>query len=313
MLTSIRGLSAATLSVGLLLSAAPAFALEASSETSTPSPEGNVSGEAVIDGAISEELIAVSVALDNHAANGTGLVLTTQVERSSEPVDATAASNMGGESGITFSGNIAFTSEYRFRGVDLSGGEFAVQGGFDLSHSSGLYVGTWASNLDEQTVGFGSTEVDVYGGWSGDVAGGLSADVGVIAYLYPDAGAGNFNYVEFYGSLSVAIGPASLTGGVAYAPDQDSLGSTDNLYLYTDLGIGIPDTPITIKGHLGYTDGFLTFTNDSKAIDWSIGADVAVGPVTFTAAYVGVEGDVLVDPAGTFTDDAFVVTIAASF
>lgn len=301
MLTSIRGLSAATLSAGLLFSAAPAFA----SETVSDAP--------VVDDSINADLIAASAALDNIAADGSDVVLSTKVERAGAPVDETAASDFGGDSGLSFSANIAFTSEYRFRGVDLSGGEFAVQGGFDVSHDSGLYVGTWASNLDEQTVGYGSTELDVYGGWSGDLTDGLSADVGVIAYLYPDAGPGDFDYIEFYGSLSASIGPASLTGGLAYAPDQDSLGSTDNLYLYTDLGIGIPDTPITINGHLGYTDGFLTFTGDSKAFDWSVGADVAAGPVTFTVAYVGVEGDAINDPGKIFTDDAIVFTVAASF
>jgi len=277
MLTSIRGLSAATLSAGLFLSAAPALASEEISETPVVDSDA--------DETVSPELIAASAALDVVNVESDELVLSTApvvLDRASQPVDESTASEMGGESEISFSANIAFTSEYRFRGVDLSGGEFAVQGGFDLSHSSGFYVGTWASNLDEDTVGYGSTELDVYGGWGGDLTDGLSADVGVLAYLYPDAGPGDFDYIEFYGSLSVAVGPASLTGGIAYAPTQDSLGDTDNLYLYTDVGIGIPDTPITINGHLGYTDGFLTFTGDSKAIDWSIGADLAVGPVTFT-------------------------------
>ncbi|MEP3420556.1 MAG: TorF family putative porin [Erythrobacter sp.] len=300
MLTSIRGLSAATLSAGLLFTAAPAFASE-----TTEAP--------VADDTISPELIAASAALDSKSADSSDVALSTSTERAVETIDVDSTSSFGGESGLTFSGNVAFTTEYRFRGVDLSGGEFAVQGGFDIGHSSGFYVGTWASNLDEQTVGYGSTELDLYGGWSGDLTDGVSADVGVIAYLYPDAGPGDFDYVEFYGSLSVGIGPASLTGGLAYAPDQDSLGSTDNLYLYTDLGIGIPDTPITINGHIGYTDGFLTFTGDSKAFDWSIGADFATGPVTFSAAYVGVEGDALIDAGKVFTDDAFVLTVAASF
>jgi len=304
MLTSIRGLSAATLSAGLLLSAAPAFASEASSEI------------AVADEAISAELIAASAALDSQPANGSEAILSTTpvaLERAGEPVEV--ASDFAADSGLSFSANVAFTTEYRFRGVDLSGGDFAVQGGFDIGHSSGLYVGTWASNLDEDSVGFGSTELDVYAGWSGDLSDGLSADVGAIYYLYPDSAvaAGDTSYIEFYGSLSVGLGPASLTGGIAYAPDQSSLGSTDNLYLYTDVGIGIPDTPLTINGHLGYTDGFLTFTNDSKAVDWSLGVDLAAGPVTFSAAYVGVEGDVLIDPNGTFTDDAFVLTVSASF
>lgn len=309
MLTSIRGLSAATLSAGVLLSAAPAFASEAvPHEANTETQSSQIE--------ISEELLAVSAELDGTEQVEAKLVFTPTIERAGAPIDEASASGLqdsGGMGSFSFSANVAFATEYRFRGVALTDGDFAVQGGFDIGHDSGLYVGTWASNLDEQTVGFGSTELDVYGGWGGDLTDGLSADVGVIAYLYPDAGPGEFDYIEFYGSLSFAIGPASLTGGVAYAPDQDSLGSTDNLYLYTDLGIGIPDTPITVTGHLGYTDGFLTFTTDSEALDWSIGAEVAVGPATLGAAYVGVEGDALIDPAGTFTDDAFVVTLSASF
>lgn len=218
------------------------------------------------------------------------------------------------ESSISVSANVAMTSEYRFRGVDLSGGEFAIQGGVDVAHDSGIYVGTWASSLDETTVGFGSTELDIYGGWSGEVADGVSIDVGVIQYIYPDAGPGDFDYTEFYGSVGFTFGPAEATVGVAYAPDQDSLGSTDNTYVYTDLGIGIPDTPLTVTGHLGYTDGFLTFTGDSKAFDWSIGAEAAIPgtPLTLGAAYTGAEGDI-VAPAYDFVDDAFVVTLSASF
>lgn len=218
------------------------------------------------------------------------------------------------ESSISVSANVAMTSEYRFRGVDLSGGELAIQGGVDVAHDSGFYIGTWASSLDETTVGFGSTELDIYGGWSGEVADGVSVDVGVIQYIYPDAGPGDFDYTEFYGSVGFTFGPAEATVGVAYAPDQDSLGSTDNTYVYTDLGVGIPDTPITLTGHLGYTDGFLTFTGDSKAFDWSIGAEAAIPstPLSLSVAYVGAEGDI-VAPAYDFVDDAVVFTLSASF
>lgn len=235
----------------------------------------------------------------------------------------TLAQDATGE--ITISGNAAVVSEYRFRGVDLSGGDIAVQGGVDLGHSSGVYVGTWGSSLDEDTVGYGHTELDVYGGWSGNIGGGLSADVGAIYYLYPNAGAGDFDYFEGYASLGFTLGPASATVGAAYAPEQDSLGGGDNLYLYTDLGIGLSGTPVTINGHVGYTDGFLTYTADGNAIDWSIGADFALTPnLTIGAAYVGVQGDpTTIDDMGTpvltddfiydFTDDTFVGTLSVAF
>ena len=216
--------------------------------------------------------------------------------------------------GVEVSANAAIVSEYRFRGVDLSGGDIAIQGGVDVSLPAGFYVGTWASSIDEDTVGFGHTELDVYGGWAGEF-GNVSTDVGVIAYIFPNAGAGDFDYVEFYGSVGVGLGPADVTVGVAYAPEQDSLGGTDNFYIYSDVGVGLPGTPVSLTAHLGYTDGFLTFTNDSEALDWSLGADVAVPgtPLSVGVAYVGVEGDALIDPNGTFTDDAVVFTLGASF
>ena len=215
--------------------------------------------------------------------------------------------------GVEVSANVAMVSEYRFRGVDLSGGEIAIQGGVDVALPAGFYVGTWASSLDEQTVGYGSTELDIYGGWGGEF-GNVSTDVGVIVYIYPDAGAGDFDYVEFYGSVGVGLGPADVSVGIAYAPDQDSLGGTDNFYIYSDVGVGIPKTPVSLSAHVGYTDGFLTFTTDSEAIDWSLGAEVAIEgtPLSVGVAYIGVEGDGIIDPGGVFTDDAVVFTLSAS-
>jgi len=214
---------------------------------------------------------------------------------------------------VTVSGNAAIVTEYRFRGVDLSGGDIAVQGGIDVGLPSGFYVGTWGSSIDEDTVGYGHTELDIYGGWTGDLTEGVAADVGVIAYLYPNAGPGDFDYIEFYGSLTASLGPAELTGGFAYAPDQDSLGSTDNLYIYGDVGVGIPDTPISLSGHLGYTDGFLTYTTDGDAFDWSVGADVALGEnLSVGVAYVGAEGDIAAGDYD-FVDDAIVGTLSVSF
>jgi len=216
--------------------------------------------------------------------------------------------------GVEVSANVAIVTDYKFRGVSLSDGNIAVQGGVDVGLPAGFYIGTWASSLDEDTVGYGSTELDLYGGWAGEF-GNVSTDVGFILYHYPDAGIGDFDYHEFYGSVGVAFGPVETTLGVAYAPEQESLGDTDNLYVYLDAGAGIPGTPVSVTGHIGYTDGFLTFTESGEAMDYSIGVETAIPgtPVSVGAAFVGVEGDVLIDPDGTFTDDSVVLTLSASF
>jgi uncharacterized protein (TIGR02001 family) len=45
------------------------------------------------------------------------------------------------------SGNVGMTSDYVFRGISQTDNQMAIQGGLDYEHPSGLYVGTWASNV----------------------------------------------------------------------------------------------------------------------------------------------------------------------
>lgn len=228
--------------------------------------------------------------------------------------DEEAAAEETSASGFTLSGNVALTTDYRFRGVSLSSGDPAIQGGFDVTHDSGFYIGTWASSISGGDA-YGDMELDVYGGWSGDIAEGVTADVGLVYYIYPteDIGA-ETNYYELLGSLGFTLGPVETTVGVGYSPDQGGLGDEDNLYLYTDASVGIPNTPFSINGHLGYTDGvlappLLAGAADDTGLDWSIGASLAHGPFELSVAYMGVEGPSIDE----FTDDTLVATISASF
>ena len=222
-----------------------------------------------------------------------------------------------GASDITVSGSVALVTDYRFRGVSLSDGDPAIQGGLTIGHSSGFYVGTWASSLEDTPV-YGEMELDIFGGWKGEVTSGLTVDAGLTYYAYPsgDAGAGPSDYFEPYVKLSTTLGPVGATLGVAYAWDQDALGDQDNLYVFTDLSAGIPNTPITLSAHLGYTDGALApdwvngVNNDKSAFDWSVGASATVlGGLTIGVSYIGVEGKSFKN----LTDDAVVGTLSYSF
>ncbi len=215
---------------------------------------------------------------------------------------------------FTISGNATLVTDYRFRGFSLSDGDFAVQGGVDVGHSSGFYVGAWGSSL-EDSPGLGNAELDIYGGWAGEVGSGISIDVGLLYYAYPNGKVGDANIWEPYASLSAEVGPASVTVGAAYAWEQDSLGGDDNLYVYTDLGVGIPETPISLSAHLGYTDGalspeLLTGTGTGGGFDWSLGASFAVTDnLSIGVSYVGAEGANI----DSFSNDAIVASIGVSF
>lgn len=222
------------------------------------------------------------------------------------------AEEEGASSPISISANVAITNDYRFRGVSLSAGDFALQGGIDVTHESGFYVGTWASSIQGGTP-YGELELDVYGGWTGEVVPGVTVDAGLLYYIYPtgDVSGADTDYFEPYASVATTFGPVNAAVGVAYAWDQNALGDNDNLYVYTDWSLGVPSTPVTVSAHLGYTDGVfaptLLTSADDDTIDWSIGASMPVyGGLTASVSYVGTEGPNIND----FTDDAIVGTLS---
>ena len=212
---------------------------------------------------------------------------------------------------ITVSGSVGLTTDYRFRGVSQTDKEMAVQGGVTVTHESGLYVATWGSNLSGWgTFGGSNMELDLVGGYSTEVMSGLKVDVGLTWYMYP-GGASDTDFAEPYAKLSGDVGPASVLVGVAYAPKQQALGKvyasgadyadgignpgakTDNFYMWTDASAGIPNTPVTVKAHLGYSNGNsglgpngTSVAPTGEYVDWLLGADLALGPVTLGVAYV---------------------------
>ena len=213
---------------------------------------------------------------------------------------------------VTVTGSVGLVSDYRFRGVSQSDRNLAVQGGITIAHESGLYIGTWGSNLAGWgTFGGANMELDLIAGYKLPVGGG-TLDVGATWYMYT-AGFNNTDFIEPYAKLSGTVGPASLTAGVAYAPKQEALGpwyangaaaasgtytrpgaKDDNLYIWGDASAGIPNTALTVKGHLGYSNGnkglgpFATSVAPTgEYVDWLVGADYAIKgtPLTVGVAY----------------------------
>jgi uncharacterized protein (TIGR02001 family) len=213
---------------------------------------------------------------------------------------------------LTVSGSATIASDYRFRGVSQSDREMAVQGGSTIAHESGLYVGTWASNLAGWgTFGGANMELDLIGGYKAKLADNAMLDVGLTWYMYP-GGADKTDFAEPYAKLTGTTGAATLTAGVAYAPRQQAIGKwyntgtnaangvydnpgakDDNLYLWGDGALGIAGTPITAKAHVGHSWGQDGLGPNATAVsptgtywDWSLGADATYKNLTFNVSYI---------------------------
>ncbi len=190
----------------------------------------------------------------------------------------------------TVSASATAATDYRFRGISRSDGDPVLQGQAFVELGGGLYAGVWGSTLGSD--GAGDAELDLIAGYDMPIASGTSLDIGLTYYAFlgdggvPLAqGLGDLgSYAEPYAKLSYTLGPVRARLGASYAPSQDSIGG-DNLYLSVEADAGIPLTPWTIKAKVGRSDGALV-PGTRPAIDWSVGADYVIGPVTLGARYV---------------------------
>jgi uncharacterized protein (TIGR02001 family) len=171
---------------------------------------------------------------------------------------------------------LAAVSDYRFRGVSLSGKDPAFQPSITVTHESGFYVSAWGSNIADN--GGDDVELDLIAGFGGGDA--LSYDLNLTYYVYPGASAAN--YAEIIGKLGTTIGPVELGGTLAYAPSQDGTGNQDNVYVGGNASLGIPNTPLKLNASLGLEDGAF----GDKKTDWSLGATLDIAGFTLGASYV---------------------------
>ncbi|MCA1326905.1 TorF family putative porin [Herbaspirillum sp. alder98] len=194
------------------------------------------------------------------------------------------------------SANIGVASQYVFRGLTQTNGRPALQGGFDLSHDSGLYGGTWMSNVswisDTNPAASASLEADFYAGWKPALNDWLNADMGVLRYAYPGSypvGMTHPDTTELYlgldakwitfkysYSLGNTFGAADTRGtsyadlglshellggitGVAHIGRQRYTGASASALSYTDWKLGLT------RDFSGYLLGL--FYTDSNASD----------------------------------------------
>ncbi|MES2948858.1 MAG: TorF family putative porin [Pseudomonadota bacterium] len=215
----------------------------------------------------------------------TALVGTAVVAQTAAPAAPEPASSL--------SFNVGVVSDYRFRSVSQTSFKPALQGGVDFAHKSGLYVGAWGSNInwikDYLGATDGSLEVDVYGGYKGEIAPGFAFDVGAITYQYPgntaeNAGYANANTTEVYGALTFGIVTAKYSQATSnFIANTNSKGSRYfEVAAAFDLGNGFTLTP-----HVGRQTIPNQANNAGDYTDYSLtlGKDFGNGLSASVAAY----------------------------
>ncbi|KQR55050.1 TorF family putative porin [Acidovorax sp. Leaf160] len=193
-------------------------------------------------------------------------------------------------------GNVALTTNYKFRGQDQDASKSkavkpAIQGGLDYAFGdSGFYLGNWNSSVD--WLPGNSIEMDFYGGYKFK-AGDVDLDVGALTYVYPGNTAGNTT--ELYGAAT--YGP--LTAKYSHTVSKDYFGwagaktssSRGRNTGYLNLAFAQEVAPkTTLKASVGFT----RFASDIKDlgvpnyIDYSLGGAYDFGSgLSLGAAVVG--------------------------
>ena len=212
------------------------------------------------------------------------------------------------------SGNVALTSDYKFRGISQSDSAPSIQGGFDVAFDSGFYIGTWGAAVDFDcaldTCGGlnGGIELDYYAGFSSDISDLVSFDVGYIYYDYPQDEGLLGDYQEVYGSLS--FGDFGI--GVNYSDDY--WGETgDFLYTYVTYSLALSE---------GFALDFLVGSGDydepgylfetTEHMNWSVALSTSAAGLDFALTYEDTDLDKEDAYGYDWADAALIFTIGKS-
>ncbi|PHS71615.1 MAG: hypothetical protein COB23_01215 [Methylophaga sp.] len=203
------------------------------------------------------------------------------------------------------SASVALSTDYIWRGYSQTDNDPAISGSFDYAHSSGFYLGTWASNVD-----FGddaSVEIDLYAGIAGETEGGLGWDVGVLRYFYDGE---DYDWTEVYASLSYSF----FSVGIAHS---NNVYDTDESGTYYSLGFDY-DLPmdIALGAGVGYYDydSNVYSASSEEHVDYRIGISKEFVGFGWDLTYTGMDSDGRDDVTGNgdLGDGRLVFTISKS-
>lgn len=180
------------------------------------------------------------------------------------------------DDGVAF--NAGLVTDYRYRGISQSRLKPALQGGIDYT-AGPFYLGAWGSTIKwlKDFAADASVEIDVYGGYKGEISKELTYDVGFLTYIYPSNSLSpNANTTEVYGALS--YGPVTAKYSHSLTNTFGNADSKNSNYLDITATFEVADG-WTLAPHIGrqrisgpsagvgtYTDVSVTLSKDFKGV-----------------------------------------------
>jgi len=210
----------------------------------------------------------------------------------------------------SLTGNIALTSDYMFRGYTQTDSDPAIQGGFDVKHNSGFFIGVWASNVEGDTdapVNYNGAniEIDVYLGWKGKIPNTeLEVTARAMRFMYPGTNYNDNNSNEYGLFLNYGFTTVAVNGSINYSDDYYGTGTE----WYWDGGVEIPVGPVKLGLHAGRTD----YEHGGDYTDYSIAISGELVGLGLSLSYIGTDGV----PGGCVNgtcDERAVVTVSKEF
>jgi uncharacterized protein (TIGR02001 family) len=211
-------------------------------------------------------------------------------------IGATAAESEAPASPHAVTGNVTFTTNYVVRGITQTDFKPAIQGTLEYAHSSGLYLGGFASNVNwvgdfwgadvsAPTTGgtFGgspnnnfsnSLETDLYAGFRGTFAGDFSYDAGFVYYYYP----GKYNLDKTFSAGVKPPHTAEVYAGLGWK------------WITAKVWVATTDGVFTIPDAKGTTYANLTATYPIESTGTTLIASVGSWMYAGTAPYLNGTG-----------------------
>jgi uncharacterized protein (TIGR02001 family) len=200
-----------------------------------------------------------------------------------------------------FTGKVGLFTEYEYRGISQTSEKPALQLNLDYAHASGLYVGTFLSNIkwikDTGDVigadtGNANLEWDIYGGYKWEFIKDWTLDVGYLRYEYLNSKAAEPFFVkpntdEVYAGVS--YGPATLkysysfnnTFGVPHSKGSDYLELTVNQPIIDKLTFNGTLGHQRYKGHqpspVDFDNKSFSYSVYKAGLTYDVGHGFAVG------------------------------------